>query len=99
MSTDIVSGNPYAGNATPTGVYRLKYKERNSILVGEDYRTPVSYWMPFNGGVGMHDANWRGSFGGSIYQGGGSHGCINLPPSIAGKIYSNIEAGNVVIVY
>ncbi len=99
VSTDVVTGNPYAGNATPTGVYRLKYKDRDAVLVGADYRTPVEYWMPFNGGVGMHDANWRGSFGGEIYLGGGSHGCINLPPSIAGKIFSNIEAGNVVIVY
>ena len=99
VSTDIVTGNPYAGNATPTGVYRLKSRERDSILVGEDYRTPVSYWMPFNGGVGMHDANWRGSFGGSIYLGGGSHGCINLPPSIASKIFENISVGYPIIVY
>lgn len=99
VSTDVVTGNPYAGNATPTGVYRLKSRERDSILVGEDYRTPVSYWMPFNGGVGMHDANWRGSFGGSIYLGGGSHGCVNLPPSIASKIYENISVGYPIIVY
>ena len=85
--------------STPTGVYRLKSIERDSILVGEDYRTPVSYWMPFNGGVGMHDANWRGSFGGSIYLGGGSHGCINLPPSIASKIFENISVGYPIIVY
>lgn len=99
VSSDMVSGNPYAGNATPTGIYRLKYKERNSTLVGENYRTPVSYWMPFNGGVGMHDANWRGAFGGSIYLGGGSHGCINLPPSVAASVYAAIEPGNPVIVY
>ncbi|MDD6483720.1 MAG: L,D-transpeptidase family protein [Clostridiales bacterium] len=99
VSSDIVSGNPYAGNATPTGIYSLKYKERNATLVGENYRTPVSYWMPFNGGVGMHDANWRGAFGGSIYLGGGSHGCINLPPSVAGQIYGAIDPGTPIVVY
>ncbi|MDY3031612.1 MAG: L,D-transpeptidase family protein [Clostridia bacterium] len=99
VSSDIVSGNPYAGNATPGGLYKLKYKERNSVLVGDTYRTPVSYWMPFNGGIGMHDATWRGSFGGSIYLGGGSHGCINLPLGVAAQMYSLIEPGDPVIVY
>ena len=28
VSTDVETGNPYAGNATPTGVYRLKYKDK-----------------------------------------------------------------------
>ena len=99
ISSDMVSGNPSAGNGTPAGLYRLKYKERNATLVGEDYRTPVSYWMPFNGGIGMHDASWRSSFGGNIYLGGGSHGCINLPPDIAGKIYAEIEPNDPVVVY
>lgn len=99
VSSDMVSGNPNAGNGTPGGLYMLKYKERNATLVGEDYRTPVSFWMPFNGGIGMHDATWRSSFGGSIYIGGGSHGCINLPYSVAETIYANIEAGDPVVVY
>lgn len=99
VSSNIVTGNPYAGNATPAGVYILKYKEKDAVLVGEDYRTPVSYWMPFNGGIGMHDATWRGSFGGSIYLGGGSHGCVNLPLGVAEKIYKSIQPNDPVIVY
>ena len=55
--------------------------------------------MPFNGGIGMHDATWRSSFGGTIYKTGGSHGCINLPHSVAKKIYENIQAGMPVICY
>ena len=46
--------------------------------------------MPFNGGIGLHDASWRGSFGGTIYKNGGSHGCINLPYSKAQAIYNII---------
>ncbi len=99
VSTDCVSGNPYNGNQTDTGVYSLKYKERNAVLTGPGYASPVSFWMPFNGGQGLHDAPWRGAFGGSIYRGGGSHGCVNLPYSAAQSIYNSIEQGVPVIVY
>ena len=99
VSSDVVTGNPLKGNGTHTGVYALKYKERNATLKGEDYETPVSYWMPFNGGEGLHDANWRGAFGGNIYRGGGSHGCVNLPPSVAATLYNSISPGTPVIVY
>lgn len=99
VSTNMVSGNPYKGNGTPAGVYRVKYKDKNVVLKGEGYETPVTYWMPFNGGIGLHDANWRGAFGGSIYLGGGSHGCINLPPSAAAAVYAKLSPGDPVIVY
>ena len=23
------------------------------------YEQPVTYWMPFNGGIGFHDADWQ----------------------------------------
>ena len=65
-------------NATPTGAYGVTYTEKNATLRGENYETPVTYWMPFAGNVGMHDAYWRSKFGGSIYKYAGSHGCINL---------------------
>jgi lipoprotein-anchoring transpeptidase ErfK/SrfK len=56
--------------------------------------------MPFNGGVGLHDADsWRSSYGGSIYKTNGSHGCINLPLSAAKTIYETVSAGWPVIVY
>ncbi len=99
VSTDFVSGNVSKGYNTHTGVYKLKYKERNATLKGEGYSTPVSYWMPFNNGEGLHDANWRSSFGGSIYLTNGSHGCVNLPPSAAATIYENIQSGTPVIVF
>lgn len=101
MDSDIVSGTYYSsGRRTPGGTYSLAYKRRNQVLRpapnpdgGYAYESPVSYWMPFNGGIGLHDANWRGSFGGNIYLYGGSHGCINLPVSFAGGFYENLEAG------
>lgn len=97
--SDFVSGNEAKGWSTPAGVYPLTYKERNATLKGEDYRTPVDYWMPFNGGIGMHDATWRSSFGGTIYKNSGSHGCVNLPHSVAQTIFENISSGTPVLCY
>ena len=99
VESDFVSGNESKGWATPAGVYSLTYKQRNAVLKGENYRTPVDYWMPFNGGIGLHDASWRSTFGGNIYKTGGSHGCINLPPAVAKTIYENISAGVPVLCY
>lgn len=99
IEADLVSGNQTKEYETPAGAFPLNYKERNATLNGEDYATPVSYWMPFNGNIGMHDASWRSSFGGSIYKTNGSHGCVNLPPSAAKTIYENISPGMPVLCY
>lgn len=97
--TDFVSGNVSNGNNTPVGIYAITYKERNATLKGENYASKVSYWMPFNGNVGMHDASWRNDFGNDIYLTGGSHGCVNLPVKEAEVIYGYVEKGEPVIVY
>lgn len=99
VESDFVSGNVSKGWTTPPGAFPLTYKQRNATLKGEGYRTPVDYWMPFNGGIGMHDATWRSSFGGAIYKTGGSHGCINLPHGVAKTIYENIAGGMPVLCY
>ncbi|MBD7911556.1 L,D-transpeptidase/peptidoglycan binding protein [Clostridium sp. Sa3CVN1] len=96
---DVVTGNVSNSMGTPSGTYRLEYKEKDAVLRGDNYAQPVSFWMPFNGGIGIHDATWRGEFGGSIYLSGGSHGCVNAPYSLASTIYDNIEAGTPVICY
>ena len=92
--------------ATPTGVFALKYKQRDRVLRGRinpqtgkpSYESPVAYWMPFNGNIGLHDASWRSSFGGNIYLKSGSHGCINLPPKNAKTLYELITPGTVIVV-
>lgn len=95
--TDCVSGNVARGHGTPDGIYPMTYKTTNAILRGEDYESPVSYWMPFNRGIGLHDASWRNRFGGEIYRRSGSHGCINLPVPAAKKIYQEAYQGQPVI--
>lgn len=99
VSSKLVSGKVAENMCTPTGVYSLYNKKLDTYLVGEDYRTFVNYWMPFHGGYGLHDATWRGAFGGEIYLYNGSHGCVNLPLGTASKIYNNISVGTKVILY
>lgn len=95
----VVTGNISNGTGTPSGIYKLDYKERNAILKGQGYASPVSFWMPFNGGIGIHDASWRSNFGGSIYISGGSHGCVNAPYSLANTIFNNIDEGTPIVCY
>ncbi len=97
MDCDVVTGKPSNGHATPQGTYSLTYKKKDAVLKGEiqpngerEYETPVAYWMPFNGGIGFHDATWQSSFGGSRYLTNGSHGCINMPLSKAAELFELI---------
>ncbi len=104
LTSDCVTGLASdSDRATPSwGVWALSYKKSPATLGTlevQGYSSDVTYWMPFNGGVGLHDASWRSSFGGSIYKTNGSHGCINLPLSAAKTIYENISAGWPIIVY
>lgn len=99
VDTDIVTGNISRDYGTPPGVYQITYKERNATLKGENYRTPVDYWLPFNYNIGIHDATWRKEFGGDIYKKNGSHGCVNTPHEKVKIIYENIEAGVPVVCY
>lgn len=99
LETDFVSGGMAAGNGTPPGIFGVTYKKKDAVLRGADYETPVSYWMPFYGNYGMHDATWRKVFGGDIYINEGSHGCINLPLDKAAEIYEYMSKGFPVICY
>ena len=95
----VVTGNPNRGNSTVLGTYMLNYKQKGATLTGPDYATEVTYWMPFFGNIGIHDASWRHSFGGEIYKRNGSHGCVNAPFYLAKIIYENIEEGTPIICY
>lgn len=104
VTSDIVTGDEAGGYSTPAGIYYLKYKQRDTTLSGSNadgstYNSPVSYWMPFNGGIGMHDATWRSKFGGTIYKNNGSHGCINMPKKNAKKTYETIQANYPIVVH
>ena len=104
VDTPVVTGNPNTGHATPAGgVWKLKDKKSPFTLTAynpdgsQQYAEPVTYWMPFNGGIGLHDASWRSKFGGTNYQTSGSHGCVNLPPASAATLYDLLYKGIPVI--
>ena len=95
-----VTGNVSKNYTTPEGIYSLTYKQTDRVLRGAkkadgtyEYESHVDYWMPFNGGIGFHDASWRSKFGGTIYQYSGSHGCINLPVDKAKLLYEKVYKG------
>lgn len=95
----VVTGNPNRGHSTVTGTYMLNYKQKDATLRGTNYASEVTYWMPFFGNMGIHDASWRHSFGGEIYKRNGTHGCINAPLYLAKTIFDNIEEGIPIISY
>jgi len=99
LDTDVVTGCTGNGNGTPERVCYIYFKQRNRVLVGPDYRTPVSYWMAVYNHIGIHDANWRGKFGGEIYKRSGSHGCINTPTKSVAKLYEMAEVGTPVVLF
>ncbi len=99
LETDCVSGTFGTENQTPGGVYSIFYMQSPDVLNGPGYSSYVEYWMAFNGNIGLHDANWRTEFGGSIYRTNGSHGCINLPTEAARLIYETVSYGYPVVCY
>ena len=99
VDTPIVTGNMSKDWGSPDGIFCIYNKEEQATLKGEDYKTPVDFWLPYSGGVGIHDAKWRSTFGGTIYKTGGAHGCVNTPWEKAQLIFNNISIGDPVICY
>lgn len=99
VSSQCVTGCISKGHGTPTGVYSIFSRDKDRYLRGDGYKSWVNFFIPFNGGIGFHDASWRSSFGGNIYLYSGSHGCINMPYSAAKKLYENVTLDEKVIVY
>lgn len=109
VETPVVTGDmSIPGRATPrNGCWAIFRKATEYTMKGPvqadgkpEYTAFVHYWMPFNGGVGIHDLASRGNnFGGNIYLTNGSHGCINTPYNAVKTIYENVSVGTPVIVY
>lgn len=99
LETPIVTGNMKRNWSTPSTVCYVYYKQKNRVLRGADYATPVKYWMAVHGNIGIHDASWRKEFGGDIYLTDGSHGCINTPLEKVRELYDMVEIGTPVIMF
>lgn len=99
LESDCVSGAMGTDAQTPSGVYSIYYMQSPAVLNGPGYSSPVTYWMAFYRGFGLHDATWRTEFGGEIFRTDGSHGCVNLPLENAEIVYNAAEIGYPVVLY
>lgn len=99
IDTPVVTGNTSRRWNTPAKVCFVYFKQKNRVLRGANYATPVKYWMAVDGHIGIHDATWRKEFGGEIYKTDGSHGCINTPLEIMTELYELVELGTPVVMF
>ena len=105
--TDVVSGLNDNDHRTPAGAYFAYDKKTDTVLRGDKqddgewgYETPVKYWIRLTDtGIGLHDADWRYSFGGNIWRWNGSHGCINCPKWAMPEIYDIVYENMPIAVY
>jgi hypothetical protein len=98
VESDIVTGTK-GTSPTREGTFSMMFKKTGYTLVGETWNRPVDYFIAFYTDVGLHDASWRGEFGGNIYTYNGSHGCVNMPRDKVEKIYNTIPEGTIFYCY
>ena len=71
---------------TPTrvGKFRVYQKYVATRMIGPGYNLPdVPFTMYYDGGYAVHGAYWHDNFGEPM-----SHGCVNLSPEDAEKVFS-----------
>jgi lipoprotein-anchoring transpeptidase ErfK/SrfK len=90
-------------DATPVGTSHITAKIRNTVLAGHDvngpWNDPVTYWMPFNGGDGFHDAPWQTfPLGSPLYTTQGSHGCVHVALDVVAELFNWAAVGTQVTV-
>lgn len=99
QTLDVRFGVP--GLETPTGSYRVYYKDRyaTSGINGPNVpRAPMPYALFFNGDIAVHYSPTFAASG--YYPGGGSHGCVNVA-DLQGVswLFDQIPVGTRVYVY
>jgi len=80
------------GYATPTGTYRIGWKNRREW--SDPYEVWMPYWQQFNGGIGFHET--------VSYlhdKSLGSHGCVNLLRRDAIRLWELGKVGTRVYVF
>lgn len=98
VTSSVVTGTDTV-SPTRIGWFEIYGRRYDTYLRGPGYKCHVDYWMPFDGGIGLHDADWRSEYGGEIYKTNGSHGCVNIPKEAVKIIYENSDNGTKVLVH
>lgn len=102
FSCKCITGLPRDGRETTLGTYFIKEHKEHYVLTGDTYRTPVNHWVRITWmGIGFHPATWQSwsSWTKDKYKTVGSHGCINLSPEDAKKIYELVNYREAVFIY
>lgn len=109
LTTPVVTGKP----STPSdkGLFEIYDISHSRYLVGPNYKSYVDIMMKYNGGEGLHDAQyhthedgfrhgWRDAseFGGDTYLKHGSHGCINMIHDDVMTVSDYVDIGTKVLV-
>jgi len=99
--TPIISGCVEKGYSTPSGSVWSIDAKKNDWWFTTFPDAFSSYWMPFNGDCGIHDASWQApeSYNTTTYLTAGSHGCLNTPFDPVKIIFGHMEIGDPVVVY
>lgn len=99
-TADVVTGKKgvYDTRLGCNPIYEMDNTGR--LLKGPGYEDGVyvKRWMPFDGGIGLHDASWRTNFGSDAYI-NGSHGCVNMKFEDVDYVYDNVKVGTKVLVH
>lgn len=109
LKTPVVTGAP--GTPSDEGLFEIYHISHNRYLVGPGYRSYVDIMMKYNGGEGLHDAQyhtnddgfshgWRSisEFGGQTFLTDGSHGCINMLHDDVMEVADYVDIGTKVLV-
>lgn len=109
LTTPVVTGKP----STPSdkGLFEIYDISHSRYLIGPNYKSYVDIMMKYNGGEGLHDAQyhthedgfkhgWRdiSEFGGDTYLKHGSHGCINMIHDDVMTVSDYVDIGTKVLV-
>ena len=111
LTTPVVTGKP----STPSdkGLFEIYDISHSRYLIDPngEYKSYVDIMMKYNGGEGLHDAEyhthedgfshgWRNAsaFGGDTYLKNGSHGCINMLHEDVMTVSDYVDIGTKVLV-
>lgn len=104
LTSNIISGTQNTKYETPTGTYKLRYKQKSYTFKRSYFNRTVKPWMVFYGSsaedtIGILGADWINAFGGSIYKTKGSYGSIYVSPADAKVIYNNLPNDSAIVIY
>ena len=80
-----------AGYQTQPGVHTIKNKSPKEW--SKPYKVWLPQWQRFYGGQGLHQTT---TYLHNMGPGAGSHGCVNLLPNDAAKLYEMLDVGDTI---